>query len=81
MWDEERLLKASKWRGEPQSEKHMVDKVARAILSLRDCREATQMMEFNACAGVYPTSPASRVMVVEPVAVTKKGRREWVCFL
>ena len=75
MWDEGRLLKASKWREEPQSEKHLVAKVARAILSLRDCREATRMMELGAQAGVFPTSPASRIMVVEPVAATKKGSR------
>ena len=64
MWDEERLLQASKWGGEPQSEKHLVAKVARAILSLRDCREATRMMELGAQAGFVRTSPAFRVMVV-----------------
>ena len=51
-------------------------RVARAILSLRNFHEATRMMELVAQACVFPTSPASRVMVVEPAAATKKGRKE-----
>ena len=36
VWEEERLTRATKWRGDPGSAKQLAAKVAKVILSLRE---------------------------------------------
>ena len=43
-WEDDRITRASKRRGEPCSEKLLVARFARAILALREVREVTRIM-------------------------------------
>ena len=46
-WEDATLTRASKWRGEPGSEKNFVARFARAVLALRAVREVTRIMELS----------------------------------
>ena len=65
-WEDERLARTSKWRGETGSEKLLVARFARAVLALREVRDVTRIMELSATTGVFPPAPVtkSRVVVV-----------------
>ena len=76
-WEDERLARTSKWRGETGSEKLLVARFARAVLALREVRDVTRIMELSATTGVFPPAPVtkSHVVVVEPVLASKRGRK------
>ena len=78
LWPSEQLLRASKWRAENNPEKFMISRIAKAILALREVREASKCMEFGA-AKAGASQPwhrqESAVHIVEPVIVGKKGRK------
>ena len=73
LWDADRLTKVSKWRGDSNNQhKLVVAKLARAILSLREVRDAARSIEFT--AGGKSFSP-NLPIIVEPVFAGKKGTK------